>query len=62
MQNAKSRAEAMIRSLPEDATFEDIQYRLYVLEKIDSGLASLEQEGGITHEAAKARLAKWLDD
>lgn len=37
MQTAKQEIEAMVRALPEDATFEEVQYRLYVLEKIHRG-------------------------
>ena len=62
MQTAKQSLEAMIRTLPEDASFEDIQYRLYTMEKIAAGLESLEKHGGIPQEEAKRRMAKWLID
>lgn len=62
MQSAKKEAEAMIRALPDDASFEDIQYRLYVLEKIRKGIESAEKGGGVPHEQARERLAGWLDD
>ena len=39
---------------------EDIQYRLYVLEKVKRGLERAESEGTLSHEEAKARLSKWL--
>ena len=52
----------MVRALPEDATYEDAQYRLYVLEKIHRGLESLNANGGVPHDAARARFAKWLHD
>jgi hypothetical protein len=39
--------------LPEDATFEEVQYRLCVLEKIHRGLESLERNGGIPHDEAR---------
>lgn len=62
MQTAKQEIEAMVRALPEDATFEEVQYRLYVLEKIHRGPESIERNGGIPHDEAKARFAKWLHD
>ncbi len=62
MQSAKQDAEAMIHALPDDATFEDMQYRLYVLEKIHLGLESLKTEGGVPHDEARHRMAKWLND
>jgi hypothetical protein len=60
MQTAKQAAQAMIANVPDDASFEDIQYRLYVLESIAAGVHSLETEGGIPHEDVKKRFAKWL--
>jgi len=50
----------MIEGLPEDASLEDIQYHLYVLEKVKRGVERAEVEGAISHEDAKARLARWL--
>jgi predicted transcriptional regulator len=61
MQTAKQDAAAMINSLPEDASVEEIQYRLYVLEKIRSGLAEIDGGRDVSHEEALARLAKWRD-
>ena len=37
MQSAKQDVETMLQHLPEDSTNEDIQYHLYVLEKIKRG-------------------------
>ena len=62
MQTAKQSIDSMSRTLPEDATYEDAQYRLYTLEKIAAGLESLEKHGGIPHDEAKKRMAKWLVD
>ncbi|PWB80517.1 MAG: hypothetical protein C3F08_04195 [Candidatus Methylomirabilota bacterium] len=60
MSSAKAAVKSMIEGLPEDASFEDIQYHLYVLEKVKRGLERAESEGVISHEDAKARLGKWL--
>jgi hypothetical protein len=62
MQTAKQTLEAMTRTLPEDATFADIQYRHYTLEKIAAGLHSVETQGVVPHDEAKRQLAKWLAD
>ena len=61
MQTAKQDAAALIEALPDDASIEDIQYRLYVLEKVRAGLAEVEADQDISHEEAMARLAKWRD-
>lgn len=61
MSTAKAEVESMLASLPEDASFEDIQYHLYVLEKVKKGMARAEAEGAVPHEDVKKRLGKWLD-
>ena len=38
MSTPKSEVAAMLEALPESSTFEDIQYHLYVLEKVNRGL------------------------
>lgn len=60
MSSTKAKVKSMIDGLPEDTSLEDIQYHLYVLEKVKRGLDRAESEGVISHEAAKARLGKWL--
>ncbi len=62
MQTAKQDVEAMIKALPDDATFEDMQYKLYVLEKIHEGQKSISEHGGVSQEDAKKRMSKWLQD
>jgi hypothetical protein len=60
MPTPKADAFSMLEKLPENSSFEDIQYHLYVLEKISRGIARAETEGSITGAAAKERLGKWL--
>ena len=60
MSTPKAEVRSMIEGLPDDASFEDIQYHLYVLEKVKRGLERAESEGAVSHEEAKARLSKWL--
>lgn len=50
----------MIRELPADSSLEDIQYHLYVLEKLQRGQEAIRDGRGVTHQEAKARLARWL--
>jgi hypothetical protein len=59
MPTPKQDAANLIAALPENATIEDIQYRLYVLEKIRAGDAELEAGLGIGHADARAQMAKW---
>ena len=60
MSTPKAEVAAMLEVLPDDSSFEDIQYHLYVLEKVKRGIERAETEGAISHEDAKDRLNKWL--
>jgi hypothetical protein len=60
MSSPKAEAKSMIEGLPEDASLEDIQYHLYVLERVKRGMERAATEGTVSHEEAKARLGKWL--
>jgi hypothetical protein len=51
---------ALLERLPSDATIEDIQYHLYVMDKVRKGLESIERDGGLTQEQVEERLSKWL--
>jgi hypothetical protein len=60
MSTPKSEVAAMLDTLPEDSSFEDIQYHLYVLEKVKRGLERADAEGTLSHDQARQRLGKWL--
>ena len=52
----------MLETLPDDSSLEDIQYHLYVLEKVKRGVERAESEGTLSDTEAKQRLEKWLDN
>jgi predicted transcriptional regulator len=56
MQNAKESARQIIDDLPDQATWEDIMYELYVKQKIEAGLKAVEEGRAIPHEEMKRRL------
>ncbi len=62
MVSVKKEVAALLQRLPEDCSLEDIQYHLYVLEKVQRGLARADQEGAIAQEEAETRLSKWLTE
>ena len=59
MSAAKQEVEALLRKLPDECTLEDIQYHLYVIEKVQRGIQIAESQGAISQEEAERRLAKW---
>jgi len=50
----------LLKELPENTSYEDIQYHLYVLQKIERGLKDVEEGRVYSHEEAKKKLSKWL--
>ena len=60
MSAIKQEIESLIERLPSDATMEDVQYHLYVMDKVNRGLESIETDGGLTQEEVEKRLAKWV--
>jgi hypothetical protein len=60
MATAKEEVERLLGRLPNDCSLEDIQYHLYVLEKVRNGLKSADTDGGVPQADAEERLGKWL--
>lgn len=56
MQSAKEAAKQMIDRLPDQASWADILYELYVKQKIETGLAAMTEGKTVAHEDAKRRL------
>ncbi len=62
MSTAKQDVAAMLSQLPDDVTLEDIQYHLYVLQKVRHGLEAAERGETVPHEEVVASLKEWLVD
>lgn len=50
----------MLKSIPEDCTWEDIQYHIYVREKIERGMAAIEAGDVLSQEEAERKVEEWL--
>jgi hypothetical protein len=59
---AKQEVQSLLQRLPDSSSLEDIQYHLYVLEKVRSGLEDAREQGTISQEEAESRLSKWLTE
>jgi predicted transcriptional regulator len=60
METAKEQVQEILERLPDDASLEDIQYHIYVRQKIQQGLDDVESGRTVPHEEVQRRLAKWL--
>lgn len=60
MQTAKQEVASLLERLPESSSLEDVQYHLYVIEKIRRGLERAETDGALSQAQAEDQLGKWL--
>jgi plasmid stabilization system protein ParE len=60
MGTAKQEVRLLLDQIPDDATFEDIQYHIYVREKIQRGLKDVVEGRIISKEEMERRMQKWL--
>lgn len=58
MATPKQAARHLIEQLPEQASWDDIMYELYVKQKIEEGLADIEAGHTFPHAEVKAELLR----
>ena len=61
MSIAKEEVRKMLDQLSDDVSFEDIQYHIYVREKIEHGLKDIEEGRVLNQEEIERRMSKWLE-
>lgn len=57
---AKLEVETMLKTLPEDVTLEDIQYHLYIIEKVKKGQESAKTGKTFTQDQVEEKMQKWI--
>lgn len=60
MSTAKEEVRKLLEQLPDDSSFEDIQYHIYVREKIERGLQEVKEGRVLSQEEVERRMSKWL--
>ena len=61
MKTAKDEVRELLDNLPDDASLEDIQYHLYVRQKVQRGLEAAAQGRTIPHEEVVRRMSRWTE-
>ncbi len=61
MGSPKEEVQKILEQLPDDSSFEDIQYHIYVREKIEHGLKDIEAGNTISQEEVEKRMSRWLE-
>jgi hypothetical protein len=59
---AKQEVRSLLEKLPDNCSLEDIQYHLYVLDKVRRGLDDAREHGSVPQEEAESHLSKWLTE
>ncbi len=59
MSVTKEKVQSLLNKLPDDCSIEDVQYHLYVIEKVENGLEAAQTQGTISQEEAEQHLSKW---
>jgi predicted transcriptional regulator len=59
METAKEQVQRILEVLPDSASLEDIQYDIYVRQRVDQGFADADAGKVVSHEEAMRRLDKW---
>jgi predicted transcriptional regulator len=62
MGKPKEEVRRLLDSLPEEASFEDIQYSIYVQQAIRRGLDAAGRGELVEQEEVERRMAKWLGE
>lgn len=60
MSTAKEEVESLLDKLPGNCSLEDIQYHLYIIEKVRNGLEVADAQGTLTQREAEERLSRWI--
>jgi hypothetical protein len=60
MSTTKDKVQSLLSKLPDNCSLEDVQYHLYVLEKIRQGLQSVDTQATISYDEVEVLLSKWL--
>lgn len=60
MLTAKQEVMELLKDLPDTSTLEEIQYHLYVRQKVKRGIQDVEEGRIYTQEEVEKRMEKWV--
>lgn len=58
MTTAKDEVRRILDNLPDNASFEEIQYHIYVCQKVERGLKDIEEGRVLTQEEVEQRIGQ----
>ncbi len=60
MKTAKKEVRKILDQIPDDASLEDIQYHIYVCQKIERGLQDMDDGRVLSQEQVEKRMSRWI--
>jgi predicted transcriptional regulator len=60
MPTVKEDIRHLLDQLPDDVSLEQIQYHIYVKQKVERSLAAADRGEILSQDEVEARMAKWL--
>ena len=61
MKSAKDEVRELLERLPDNASLDEIQYHIYVRQKIQKGLDAERQGDVLSQQELERRMARWLE-
>jgi predicted transcriptional regulator len=58
--SAKQLVRDVLKQMPDDCSLEDVQYQLYLRQKLEKSRVAAAEGRLVPHEQVKRRLSKWL--
>ena len=61
MATSKETVQAVLDQMPDDCSLEDVQYQLYLRQKLDRSRQAAAEGRLVSHAEVKERLSKWVE-
>lgn len=58
----KEELRRLLEKLPDDVSYEDIQFHIYVQQSVERGLEAVENGEVVSQEEVERRMARWLGE
>lgn len=62
MATAKQHAQKVLDTLPDETSLEEIQYHLYVLQRVERGRRDIGAGRVVAQDEIERRMGRWLDE
>ncbi len=62
MGKPKDEIRRLLDELPDDVSYEDVQYHIYVRQAVERGLDAAKRGQVVSQEEVERRMAKWLGE